>query len=148
MTAISPITGIPIVRARLAASSAHNKVLLLEDDTSFREAIADFLTNHGFEVVAVRNGVEGVNQVLEGDFEVILSDFMMPTLTGDMFYRAVRRIRPHLCDRFIFMTGRRDQAVKNMVASAKAPVLYKPFRIKDLLETIAFVRVRTIQLAA
>lgn len=148
MNAISTMTGFPIIRAKHAPSCPHNKVLVLEDDPTFREAIETLLTNHGFEVVAVRNGVEGVNQILEGDFEVILSDFMMPTLTGDMFYRAVRRLRPHLCDRFIFMTGRRDQAVKNLVASIHAPVLYKPFQIKDLLETIAFVRVRTIQLAA
>src|SRR6476620_8953382 len=65
------------------------KVLLLEDDPAFKEIMTDFLKETGFEVVAVMNGVEGVHQVLASDFEVILCDMMMPTLPGDMFFRAV-----------------------------------------------------------
>src|SRR5204863_3983154 len=83
------------------------RILLLEDDASFKEIMQCFLCENGFDVVAVQNGVEGVHEVLASDFEVILCDMLMPTLPGDMFYRAVERMRPHLCDRFIFMTGYR-----------------------------------------
>src|SRR5438067_13828404 len=83
------------------------KVLLLEDDPAFKEIMTDFLKESGFAVVGVTNGVEGVHQVLASDFEVLLCDMMMPTLPGVMFFRAVERMRPHLCDRFIFMTGHR-----------------------------------------
>jgi CheY-like chemotaxis protein len=89
------------------------KVLLLEDEPQFRDIIKDFLASHGFDVVGVQNGVEGVHEVLASDFEVILCDMMMPTLPGDMFYRAVERMRPHLCDRFIFMTGHRGNPKVN-----------------------------------
>src|SRR5580704_18426776 len=89
------------------------KVLLLEDDPAFKDIMTDFLKESGFEVVAVTNGVEGVHQVLASDFEVLLCDMMMPTLPGDMFFRAVERMRPHLCDRFIFMTGHRGNAKVN-----------------------------------
>ena len=56
------------------------KILLLEDDVQFREIMREFLNSHGFQVVAVENGVEGVHEVLASDFEVILCDMMMPTL--------------------------------------------------------------------
>jgi CheY-like chemotaxis protein len=93
--------------------------------------------------------VEGVHAVLKSDFEVILCDVMMPTLAGDMFYRAVGRMRPHLRERFIFMTGHRDsQNVERLVASTRNAVLAKPLDFNELLELIAFVRVRNIQLAA
>lgn len=62
------------------------KVLLLEDEPQFRDVIKDFFSGHGFDVVAVQNGVEGVHEVLASDFEVILCDMMMPTLPGDMFF--------------------------------------------------------------
>src|ERR1700683_4966171 len=81
------------------------KILLLEDDEDFRNIIKEFLELHLYQVVTVRNGVEGVREIMASDFEVILCDMMMPTLPGDMFYLAVERMRPHLCDRFIFMTG-------------------------------------------
>jgi DNA-binding response OmpR family regulator len=128
---------------------AGNKVLLLEDDAAFKEIMSDFLNESGFEVMAVQNGVEGVHQVLASDFEVILCDMMMPTLPGDMFFRAVERMRPHLCERFVFMTGHRgNQKVNEFITSVSGTVLTKPFHVDDLLEMIAFVRLRTTLLAA
>ena len=125
------------------------KVLLLEDDPEFKEIMGDFLRESGYEVVAVVNGVEGVHQVLASDFEVILCDMMMPTLPGDMFFRAVERMRPHLCDRFVFMTGHRgNKKVNDFISSVSGTILTKPFQVDDLLEMIAFVRVRTLLLAA
>jgi DNA-binding response OmpR family regulator len=125
------------------------KVLLLEDDPAFKEIMQDFLTESGFEVVAVQNGVEGVHQVLAGDFEIILCDMMMPALPGDMFFRAVERMRPHLCDRFVFMTGHRNnQKVNEFIASVNGTILTKPFHVDDLLEMVAFIQVRTFLLAA
>ncbi len=119
------------------------KVLLLEDDDDFKGIMKDFLHDHGYEVVAVRNGVEGVHEVLASDFEVILCDMMMPTLPGDMFFRAVERMRPHLCERFIFMTGHRgNPKVNDFVRTVNGTMLSKPFQVDDLMEMIAFVQVR------
>ncbi len=120
------------------------KVLLLEDDADFGSAMKHFLSDNGYEVVSVHNGVEGVHEVLASDFEVILCDMMMPTLPGDMFFRAVERMRPHLCDRFIFMTGHRgNPKVTDFIRNVNGTMLSKPFQVDDLLEMIAFVQVRT-----
>jgi DNA-binding response OmpR family regulator len=132
-----------------AATTPERKILLLEDDPAFKEIIKDFLTDCGFTVVAVQNGVEGVHEVMGNEFEVILTDMMMPTLPGDMFYRAVERMRPHLCDRFIFMTGHRGAGkVHEFITAVRGTILTKPFHVDDLLEMIAFVRVRTQLCAA
>ena len=121
----------------------NHKVLLLEDDGQFKDIMREFLESNGYDVVAVQNGVEGVHEVLLSDFEVILCDMMMPTLPGDMFYQAVQRMRPHLCERFIFMTGHRGNAkVNDFIRSVHGTMLAKPFQIDDLLEMIAFVQVR------
>ena len=130
-------------------SDTGKKILLLEDDPAFKEIMTDFLTENGYDVKAVHNGVEGVHQVLAGDFEVILCDMLMPTLPGDMFYRAVERMRPHLCERFIFMTGYRGNAkVNEFISSVQGTVLNKPFHVDDLLELFAFIQLRTKLLAA
>jgi DNA-binding response OmpR family regulator len=120
------------------------KILLLEDDSCFQEILKDFLETHSYEVVAVRNGVDGVREIMASDFDVVICDMMMPSLPGDMFYLAVERMRPHLCDRFIFITGLRDNAkVSGFIESVNGTILPKPFHVDDLLEMISFVQVKT-----
>lgn len=132
-----------ITYPELSTRMQAKKILLLEDDEDFRNIIKEFLESHLYNVVTVRNGVEGVREIMASDFEVILCDMMMPTLPGDMFYLAVERMRPHLCDRFIFMTGYKgDGKVADFVKKVNGTMLNKPFLVDDLLEMIAFVQVR------
>ena len=147
--ATNPANGIRIHESPETTAAKRKRVLLLEDDPAFKEIMTDFLQESGFEVVAVQNGVEGVHEVLASDFEVILCDMMMPTLPGDMFYRAVERMRPHLCERFIFMTGHRgNQKVNEFITNVCGTMLGKPFHVDDLLEMVAFVQVRSFLIAA
>jgi DNA-binding response OmpR family regulator len=119
------------------------KILLLEDDEQFKEALKGFLESHFYDVVAVSNGVEGVREIMEHDFEIIVCDMMMPTLPGDMFYLAVERMRPHLCKRFIFITALKgDAKISAFIKQVNGTMLSKPFHVDDLLEVIAFTRSR------
>jgi DNA-binding response OmpR family regulator len=116
------------------------KILLLEDDEAFKNLIKTFLEANFFQVVAVSNGVEGVREILASDFEIIICDMMMPNLPGDMFYLAVERMRPHLCSRFIFITGMRgDGKAAEFVRKINGTMLMKPFHVDDLLEIITFL---------
>lgn len=125
------------------APPPRGRILLLDDDDSFREVIGDYLAENGYSVVAVRNGTEGVREVIAGDFTMILCDFMMPGLPGDMFYRAVEKTRPTLCTGFIFMTGHRsDGATHEFIQSVDGFVLRKPFPLRNLLDVIALAEVR------
>ncbi len=144
-----PQPPMPTFRIHDPSSARKKKVLILEDDPAFKEIITDFLTENGFEVRAVMNGVEGVHEVLASDFEVILCDMLMPTLPGDMFFRAVERMRPYLCSRFIFMTGYRGNTkVNDFIQMVNGTVITKPFPVDDLLELFAFVQLRTTLMAA
>ncbi len=127
-----------------AHSEGPKKLLLLEDDDTFQGIIRDFLMSHGYDVVAVKNGVDGVREIMAQDFEVIICDMMMPNLPGDMFYLAVERMRPQLCSRFIFITGLRDNCkTTDFVKKVNGTILHKPFHVDDLLEIIGFVHVKS-----
>jgi response regulator RpfG family c-di-GMP phosphodiesterase len=57
----------------------------------------------------------------------------MPQMAGDMFYLAVRRVRPHLCERFIFVTAHQERPrVKEFLNQVQETVLRKPFNLDDL----------------
>ena len=118
-------------------------ILLLDDDPDLSGVLSAFLAENGYQVVTVQNGGEGIREVLAGDFILVLSDFMMPGLPGDLFYQAVERIRPDLCRRFVFMTGHREDAKTNaFVKRVDALVLWKPFPMKAVLDAITLVEVR------
>jgi DNA-binding NtrC family response regulator len=128
------------------SGSAFNskRILLLEDDEMLKGIVREFLESNFYEVVAVNNGVEGVRAVMKEDFDVIICDMMMPKLPGDMFFTAVERMRPHLCRRFIFVTGHRgNPKINEFIKQVKGTMLAKPFHMDDLLEAVAFVQVKT-----
>ena len=132
--------GIPHAAGVESSATCKGRVLLIEDDSVLNDALKDCLTEAGYSVVAARDGPEGVKAVLAGDFSVILCDMMMPGLSGDMFYRAVERARPHLCNRFVFMTGHRcDAKVDEFIRSVHAHGFRKPFHLDDLLCTIRLI---------
>ncbi len=118
-------------------------VLVLEDDIFFNDIIRDFLSENGYSVVVVHSGLEGVFEVQARDFDVIVCDMMMPGMPGDEFYHAVEEARPHLCERFVFMTGLGGNAEANeFIKSVKGCGILKPLPLADLLETIRFVENR------
>lgn len=122
--------------------AVRGRVLLLDDDSTFREILRDWLVENGYDVVSVQSGGDGVREVLANDFTLVLCDVQMPGLPGDVFYRAVERIRPDLCRRFVFMTGHQhDAKTDEFIKSINGFVLAKPFRMEDLLDSIAVAEV-------
>jgi CheY-like chemotaxis protein len=128
-----------------SAGSPFGRVLLLEDDSSFREIIHDVFAEHGYAVTAVQSGLDGLKAVMAGDFEAVVCDMKMPEMSGDIFYRAIERVCPHLCGRFVFMTGyQATDAAKELFARIDCHVLRKPFRMADLLGMIEFIQRRSL----
>ena len=110
------------------------RVLILEDDADLALIIEQLLRTKGCEVTHCRNGTEGLKALLKREFHVILCDMVMPGFPGDMFYTAVKQSRPHLCERFIFMTGHRaDRRIDQFIRIVRGLMLWKPFAAHELL---------------
>ena len=84
------------------------KILLVDDDVGLAAALKELLEGHNYLVTSAYNGMEALREVMESDFDVIVCDMMMPQMPGDMFYLAVKKTKPELCDRFLFITGHVD----------------------------------------
>ena len=96
------------------------------------------LESRNFIVTTAANGVEGLREVMDLDYEVILCDMVMPEMPGDAFYREVERVKPHLCERFIFITGHRaDPKVAEFIEEVDGLVLFKPAPIEDIMGMIS-----------
>jgi two-component system, cell cycle sensor histidine kinase and response regulator CckA len=125
-------------------SSKPKTVLVLEDDNTFADTVKHLLEEQDYRVTLVPTGAEGVQRILANDFDAIVCDMVMPNFPGDMFYRAVKQTRPHLCERFIFITGHHDNPkVTQFIEEVQGKVLWKPFEMRKLFDALETVTGRS-----
>ncbi len=95
----------PEVERPAAASTTRMRVLVIDDEPMITAAVARmFAAEH--EVCCASDGREALERFLNGErFDAIVSDLMMPELTGMELYAELSRIAPDQAARMIFMTG-------------------------------------------
>ena len=109
------------------------RVLLLEDRDDFREVLREHLVFNSFQVTSVPSGAEGLREIMNSSFDLIICDMLMPQVGGEMFYWAVTRVRPAVAQRFIFFTGHQNNpAILFFFKRVNATVLFKPFKLAEL----------------
>jgi len=113
------------------------RVLVVDDDAELSLIFQHLLEASHYEVITAANGALALKQILAQDVDAILCDLRMPELEGDLFYGAVERVKPHLCSRFIFITGAaEDPKYRTFLSQVKSPVLRKPVQSANLLEEL------------
>lgn len=68
------------------------KILIVEDDTIIREALEEFLQLNCFTVLTSGSAPEALKILEKTDFDVILTDLVMPEMDGISFTRAIRKL--------------------------------------------------------
>ncbi len=80
------------------------KVLVVDDDTSERQGMADLLVAWGYEAGTASDGVEALEKISSFNPIVIVSDLRMPRMGGMELLKQLRDMRPGIT--FIMLTGR------------------------------------------
>ena len=70
-----------------------SKSLIVEDEESIAELEKDYLELSGFEVHIETNGETGLKEALEGDYDLILLDLMLPGVDGFEICKRVRKVK-------------------------------------------------------
>ena len=116
------------------------RVLVIDDDAMLRRSLARVL-KRTHEIVEAESGESGLKKVLAEDFDIILSDVVMPGLNGERLYRLVQQEKPEAARRFVFMTGGGlTHASRDFLHAVNAPIVTKPIRAEELLELFDTVR--------
>ena len=111
------------------------RVLVVEDEPSLREGIADLLRGDGHTVTAVGDGVAGVEAGLGELFELVVLDLMLPRLDGIEVCRRLRSARPGLPILMLTARGSEDDKVRGLGEGADDYVT-KPFSARELLARV------------
>ena len=85
------------------------KILIIEDDTAIAAIERDYLLVEQFEVVISQDGRSGMEKALQGSFDLILLDLMLPGIDG---FTVCRRLRESLDIPILMVTARREDIDK------------------------------------
>ncbi|MCT2400714.1 ATP-binding protein [Novosphingobium mangrovi (ex Huang et al. 2023)] len=118
------------------------RILLVEDEDPVRMVAERSLTRQGYEVTSARDGEEGLILVEEGgEFDLVVSDVVMPTMDGPAMARKIRKIAPELP--VLFMSGYAEEQLRKEIGIANAWFMPKPFSVQQLSEKVGDVLART-----
>jgi two-component system NtrC family sensor kinase len=124
--------------ARLTSRPAQSAILVVDDEPEFGDLLSELLRRRGYETEYVESAAAALLRLQERDFDIILTDLRMPAMSGEDLWQTLRRERPALAKRTVFMTGyyaARETAA--IVDAIEQPCLTKPFRASELDELLA-----------
>jgi signal transduction histidine kinase len=124
-------------RGRRLCEVAGQTVLLTEDETTIREALAEYLSDLGLEVLQAVDGVDAleVAERHEGPIDVLVTDLVMPRMNGPDLARRLARLRPEV--KVVYVSGFTPETMLEYgVSSDEAVFLQKPFVLEELASTI------------
>jgi len=123
----------PVVDAKQPAGALTPKcVLLVEDDRSVRRYLEVTLQRSGYKVISAGDGVEAMKLALTMEIDVIVTDAVMPHMSGQELARFLRSNAKLSRIPIVLLTGQENKQAT--VASEKLvdAFLYKPVRSHEL----------------
>lgn len=121
-----------------------NTVLVVDDESSVRQALRKLLERGGMVVREVGTAQEALDLVAGGEgISVVVSDVLMPEMNGLAFYDQLVALAPTLRQRVIFLTGAAHQPeVHGPIEERGVPLLSK---VDDLMLVVDAVRVALLR---
>lgn len=115
-----------------------NKILLLEDDVNLSETVEEFLSDEGYEVICVYDGISAEEKIYEQKFDLLLLDVNVPGINGFELLKKIRVEGNETPAIFITSLNSTDD-LSDGYESGCDDYIRKPFALKELL-----LRVQTI----
>jgi len=109
-------------------------ILVIEDDREVLSVIIRYLTQLGYEVIAATDGMEGLKKLDSGGFDLVITDIVMPYVSGVGVVTALKKKKPHIP--IIAITGYGKEPEAAAVEKKANLVLAKPVRMSLLKEYI------------
>ena len=112
-----------------------NKALVIDDEQVVLDSVTKILTEENYEVDVSLSGREGLNQAIQKEYDIVLTDIRMPDIGGMRVLRDIKRAKPSLP--VVIITG--YASVKSAVQAMKlgaADYIEKPFTPDQLLKAV------------
>src|SRR6267154_2647974 len=116
--------------------SPQKLVLTIDDEPEILDILTQCLESEGVQVLAAAGPKAGLDMYEKRwpEIGLVLLDYLMPDLTGDVVFECLQRINPDV--RVILLTGCDDQVARKMFEAGLRGYIQKPFYIDDLVQRV------------
>jgi two-component system response regulator RegX3 len=114
------------------------RILIVEDDPAILNGLRDVLLFNGYAADGVDDGGAGLEAALNGGYDLVLLDVMLPTMDGFSICAALRRQKPTQPIIMITAKGAEEDVVTGFKAGADDYV-NKPFSLRELMVRVEAV---------
>lgn len=113
-------------------------ILVVEDEDMVRAVAERALTRQGYSVVTAEDGEDALEIIAERtDFDLILSDVVMPGMDGPAMARELRETLPHIP--ILFMSGYAEEQLRKSIDIEQVHFIPKPFSVQQLAEAVGSI---------
>jgi DNA-binding NtrC family response regulator len=111
-------------------------ILAIDDEVELLDIVRKSLELAGFKVHTASTAQDGIELYEKNwkDIKVVLLDYVMPEMTGDLIFECLKRQNPDV--RTILLTGCDDHVAKPMFQEGLFGYIHKPFFVEDLVRQV------------
>ena len=121
----------------MAVDLSDNKILVVEDSPTFLKRITRLLHKTGYKVLTAKNGLDALYLIAKNPPDLIISDLVMPVMTGHELCKKIKSSKKNKDIYFIILSSKSD--LKDKVAGLEIGAddyITKPFESEELLARI------------
>ena len=114
------------------------KILFVDDEKYILEFLAEVFQTLPFTVDTAADSRTALNKIQSGEYDLVVTDYKMPHMSGGDLFKWVKENRPLLANRIVFMTGDTvNPETHSFFKNNRIRYLTKPFKIEEIKDIIA-----------
>ena len=117
-------------------SKRPRRLLLIDDDPDTLRILQIMLRPEQYHVVTADSANQAIERLQAEDFDVIVSDILMPGFDGRSLYRFLACFLPEYVGKVVFLTGDHSEKTLRFLKESNCPYSFKPLQLHELYERI------------
>jgi two-component system NtrC family sensor kinase len=128
---------VPDQDGNLYAREKSRRILIVDDEPDVLQALGYVLQQEGYQVALATDGRQAYAMIMQGHFDLIISDLSMSGMSGQELHRLVAESYPELARRMIFSSGDTSRRrLRSFLRETGTACILKPFQTQELLELV------------
>ena len=107
------------------------RILVVDDERQVADTLAEYLNTLGYEAVPAYNGTEGLSRFTAGDFQLVITDLVMPEMGGMELLHAIRKLNSDVSVIVLTGFGTIESAVEAIKGGAY-DFITKPYKFEEI----------------
>lgn len=113
------------------------RILVVDDEKYILDFFVEVFRPLPLQVDTANDGRDAMNKMMVDDYDIVVSDFKMPQMSGRELFNWIKERRPHMANRIIFVTGDTvSLETRSFFEDNGSRYLAKPFKIEEVKEVI------------